>query len=104
MSEIGTTNIISPAQVAGVLGVQTYDLKGSFRNFFNELSRLLKDYGDPKKDIIIDGTLIKADQKYGPYGTMVFENKVNTLEQVQTTLLNVFDALFKLEKSLTGLS
>ncbi len=96
--------MVSPVEVAVILGPSSFDLKGSMRNFFEELSQLIRDYGDPEKDMVIDGTLIKAEQKYQPYGTLVFNNKVSTLEQVQTTLLNVYDSIFKLEKSLAGLS
>jgi hypothetical protein len=94
----------SPAEAKVTMGPYSFDLKGSMRSFFEELTRLVRDYGDPEKDVVIDGMLIKAEDKYSPYGTLVFNTKVSTLEQVQTTLLNVYDSIFKLEKSLTGLS
>ena len=104
MGDSTVQSVISTMQVYEETGSRTFDLKGSMRDFFNELTSLLRDYGDPTKDMNIDGMVIKADQKYQPFGTLTFNNKVNTMEQVQTTLLNVFTSIFQLEKSLTGLS
>ena len=99
---ISETGIIAPIQVQQVVGPMSFDLKGSIRDFYNDLTQLLRDYGDPDKDVTIDGTLIKAKDKYGPYGTLVFTNKMNTLEQTQTTLFNVYNAIYQLEKTLSG--
>lgn len=96
--------MISPTQVYEAMGASSLDLKGSMRDFYNELTRLFAEYADPNADLIIDGKVIPADQKYTPATTLLFNTKVNEMQQAQTTLLNVFNILFQLEKSLTGLS
>jgi len=101
VTEVGT---ISPVQVLEVVGPSSYDIKGELRDFGNELFRLLNDYADPDKDMVIAGRHVPADQKYTAWATMLFNATVTQMEQKQETLLGVWSALFQLEKSLGGAS
>jgi len=94
--------VIAPIQAREAVGVNTFDFKGTFREFYYELTRMLREYGDPDKDMIIGGTFVPAEQKYSPYGTILFDTVSSEMEQRQETLLGTWTALFQLEKSLAG--
>ena len=96
------TSMISPTVVKGQVGPGAFDLKGSFREFYYELTQMLKDYGDSTKDMVINGTFVPASQKYSPYGTLLFNTVMNQMEQRQSTLFNTWTSLYALEKQLAG--
>lgn len=91
---------ISPIQAKSNIDPGAFDFKGTFRDFYQELTNLLKQYGDPDQDMIVNGTYISAEQKYSAYGVMVFDTYINQLEQRQETLFNTWSVLYTLEKTL----
>jgi len=93
-------SMVSPVEVKNAVGPNTFDLKGSFRDFYYELTQLLQDYGDPNKDMVINGTFVPHETKYSPYGTMLFNTVTAQMEQRQTTLFSAWTSLFQLEKQL----
>jgi hypothetical protein len=91
---------MSPVAARNAISVNTFDFKGTFRDFYNEMNYLLRAYSDPKKDIIIGGTFIPAEQKNSASATLLFNAEINKREQMQETLFASWTAMYQLEKSL----
>lgn len=93
----------APSQIMS-LTITGADIKETVRSFYEELTTLIKDYADPEATLVVDGIPLVGAEKYTSYGAMLIDDKVAKLENSQTTLFNVFDMIFRLERTLSQIS
>jgi hypothetical protein len=96
--------VISPVQVTEELNYIHFDVKAALRASQSDIRILIDELGDPTKDLIIDGKKYSGADKFGPAASLALTNKLSQLQDTTTSILGVFSELYKLEKSLGGLT
>lgn len=92
--------IVSTNQITEGINCNHYDVKRAIRFSFNEIQSMIADYADPDKPLIIDGQKFEGKEKYEAAATLTLQNKFEQLQNRSTTILGIFDALFKLQNKL----
>ena len=93
--------IVPTNQITEQLNDAHYDVKAALRITQNDINKLISDMADPTKtSITIDGrTILKSDTVTLQ---IAVNNKLDNLQNQSTTILAVFQQLFKMEQSITG--
>ena len=94
---------ISPIQVEEVLLASgaASDMKSIAVNFYETLGGLLRDYADPDKDMVIDGTFIPAELKYEVLGTYLMGHKTEELRSMFDSSFSLYNSVIDLEKDIS---
>lgn len=95
--------VVSSAQVTDRLNNVHFDVKAAVRIAQSDIRQLISDMADPAKTfLVVDGRKIyKSD---ATTLQIAVTNKLDELSNQTTTILSVFSELYKLEKSLGGLT
>lgn len=96
--------VISPVQVTEGLNNVHFDVKAAVRASQSEIRILIDELGDPNKDLIVDGKKYSGSEKFGAAASLALTNKMAQLQDTTTSIIGVFSELYKLEKSLGGLT
>ena len=93
--------IVSANEVTSSLLSGRHDVKRALKISFSEIKNIIRDFGDPDRALVIDGKEFKGQDKLGPAATLALESKMEQLQSKSTSMLGIFDAMYKLERKLT---
>lgn len=92
---------VPPSFVTKIMADTGFDVKKIFRANQKEITGIIRDLGDATKtELIIDGISIKKSDTFRLQ--IAISNKLESLSNQSSTLISVFNELYKIEKSLTS--
>ena len=94
-------SVVSVNEITRGVNSSHFDIKRAIKMSFSELKMLISDYADPDKALVIDGRQYKGADKNTAAATLALQNKYEQLQNRSSTMLSIFDALFKLQNKLT---
>lgn len=93
--------MVAPVTANEMLNRTKVDIKLTINGFWKDLASMIRDYADKDKDLILpNGYRVDHLQKYDVGAAQMFSDSVSKIEQMQSTILNVYDMMLKLEKSI----
>ncbi|OGC04080.1 hypothetical protein A2276_05630 [candidate division WOR-1 bacterium RIFOXYA12_FULL_43_27] len=96
------TNYQTPQMVQNKIGSSGTDIKDITRSFYSTMRSMLVDYADSQSDITINGIQVKAKDKYGIVGTLLYSQFMTDTTKAIETVMGFKTSLFSLEKQLTS--
>jgi hypothetical protein len=102
-----TSSVYQAPQIVPVTEVnsraQKSDLKSLARTFFDELTRVMMEYADPDKGMVIRGIPIEAGEKTGVVGTFLIGQLTNDIGNALESIINLQSFIINEEKNLANI-
>ncbi|MCX5750140.1 MAG: hypothetical protein NT099_00460 [Candidatus Saganbacteria bacterium] len=96
----GIGNLIQDqSQITQTTNAMHLDVMSSIKSFYDELSTMLKDFADPTSTLTINGTEYDADQKLTSGVQLLMTNRLEEIQNIQGSLINIINIMFQLDKS-----
>jgi hypothetical protein len=99
-NNIGASSQMVVFQPVETQVINNFDIKQKINGIFAELKTLLRQYGDDKEDLVIDGKIIPTAQKNDPATALLLDNKIQEIQQQNQTLLDIFNMGIKMEQEI----
>jgi hypothetical protein len=99
---MATNSSVPASAVVQSLNLTTSDPKSAMRLSQNRIKELLNELGDPNKPLNIDGKLFYGTDKFSASTSLFLSNKMEELNNQTTSILSIFNELFRIEKSISG--
>lgn len=90
---------ITPAQQVAARGI---GIKDAARGFYNELTRIMKEYSNNSSDakMTVMGITLEGEERFGMMGTMLINEFMNQNTNAMETVMTQFSTLMKYEQEI----
>jgi hypothetical protein len=72
---------------------------GSLKSFRKELASMLAEFADPNSALHINGKTYSAEEKATAGVQLLLQDRIDQIDNVETTLIGILNTLFQLDKS-----
>jgi hypothetical protein len=94
---------VAPIQVMDSLNGTNLDVKRALKNTQSQINDIIAAFADPNRPLVIDGRKFTTEaEKNSQACILAVNNKMEQLQNQNTTIVSVFSELFRLEKSIGG--